>query len=116
MAGRGSWLKEPGKEAEKKVEAGVTAPLLSPSDGLGDSVGLILLMKANLSSKVVGNVSMRYHTMRQFKQPNNILLKRERKKIHQISYDAKVINCLLHTSSAFAVLFSIFSPDKDNEM
>lgn len=62
------------------MEAGVIAPLLSPSDGLGDSVGLILLMKANLSSKVVGNVTMRYHTTRQFKQPNNILLKRERKK------------------------------------
>ena len=78
------------------------APSPQPSDEVKDSAGLILLMKTHLSSKMIDSVSMRYQTARQFTQPINVLLKTGRG-IHQISFSANGIDCLLHISSEFAV-------------
>ena len=59
----------------KKVESCALAPSPQPSDEVKDSAGLILLMKAHLSSQMIDSVSVRYQTTRQFTQPINVLLR-----------------------------------------
>ena len=57
VAGRGSFLEADWQRSrERKVEGCVLAPSPQPSDEVKDSAGLILLMKAHLSSKMIFQV------------------------------------------------------------